>query len=189
MLALGQLLRVDLSMKLAGLAETVHVTAASPLIDVKQNASFASIQQDLIERIPKGRDFTSVVSTAPGTNNEAYAGGIQVDGASGSENRFIVDGMDTTSIRSGTSSKTVLVDFIQEVQVKSSGYNAEFGGATGGVINVLSKTGSNVYHGSGGTDLHRQSAAWRNPSILAHQSVDGCGWHFPWGSRAGQGQG
>lgn len=148
LLAVGQLLRLDLTLSIAGVTETVMVTGESPLIDVKQNASFATIQQDIIDRIPKGRDFTSVVSSAPGTNNESYAGGIQIDGASGSENRFIIDGMDTTSIRSGTSSKTMLVDFVQEVQVKSSGYNAEFGGATGGVINVLSKTGSNVFHGT-----------------------------------------
>jgi hypothetical protein len=150
-LALGQLLKIDLALKVAGVTETVKVTGESPLIDVKQNASFATIQADMIARIPRGRDFQSVVSTAPGTNNESYAGGIQVDGSSGSENRFIVDGMDTTAIRSGTSNKTVLVDFLQEVQVKSSGYNAEFGGATGGVINVLSKSGSNVYKGSAGT--------------------------------------
>jgi hypothetical protein len=150
-LALGQLLKVDLSLQIAGVAETVQVTGESPLIDVKQNASFATIQEELIDRIPKGRDFTSVVNTAPGTNNESYAGGIQVDGASGSENRFIIDGMDTTAMKSGTSNKSMLVDFVQEVQVKSSGYNAEFGGATGGVINVLTKAGSNSYHGSGGT--------------------------------------
>ena len=54
-----------------------------------------------------------------------------VDGASGSENRFIVDGMDTTTIRTGTSNKEVRTDFIQEVQVKQSGYNAEFRAATG----------------------------------------------------------
>jgi len=124
---LGKLLTVDMVMDVAGLAETVQVTGESPLIDVKQNASFASIQKETLDRIPKGRDFTSVVSVAPGTNSESLAGGIQIDGASGSENKFIVDGMDTTNMRSGTSGKTVQVDFIQEVQVKSSGYNAEFG--------------------------------------------------------------
>ena len=59
--------------------------------------------------------------------------------------------MDTTNLQTGTSGKTMLLDFVQEVQVKSSGYNAEFGGATGGVINVLTKSGSNSFHGQGGT--------------------------------------
>jgi hypothetical protein len=149
MLALGQLLKVEIVMSVATLSESVQVTAESPLIDTKQNAQFATVQTEAIERIPKGRDFTSVVATAPGAQNESYSGGIQVDGASGSENRFVVDGMDATNLKSGVSGKTVLVDFIQEVQVKSAGYNAEFGGATGGVVSAITKSGSNAFHGGG----------------------------------------
>ena len=148
--ALGQLLKVELTMTVAGVSETVQVTGEAPLIDAKQNAQFATVQTETIERIPKGRDFTSVVATAPGAQSEAYAGGLQVDGASGSENRFILDGMDTTALKSGTSNKTVLVDFISEVQVKSAGYNAEFGGATGGVVSAITKSGSNTFRGSAG---------------------------------------
>ncbi len=160
-IALGKLLKVDIAMSVAGRTETVQVTGEAPLIDVRQSASFATVERTLMEKIPRGRDFTTVVSVAPGTNNESYAGGIQVDGASGSENRFIVDGMDTTAIRTGVSNKTVLVDFIQEVQVKSSGYNAEFGGATGGVINVLGKSGSNNIHGGAG--FYYTGNLWRGP--------------------------
>jgi outer membrane receptor protein involved in Fe transport len=175
-IALGELLTVDFTLSVAKITESVVVTGATPLIDTKQNASFATIQQDIMDRIPKGRDFTSVVSVAPGTNNESYAGGIQIDGASGSENRFIIDGMDTTNMRSGTSSKTVLYDFLQEVQVKSSGYNAEFGGATGGVINVLTKSGSNVYKGSVGT--------YYNGNFL--RGPVRAGWRInPWTDRGG----
>lgn len=154
--ALGELLTVDFTLSVEGVQETVVVTGESPLIDTRQNASFATIQKETMDRIPKGRNFTTVITTAPGANNEAYAGGIQIDGASGSENRFIVDGMDTTNMRSGTSGKEVQVDFIQEVQVKSSGYNAEFGGATGGVINVLGKSGSNSIHASAGVYYNGQ---------------------------------
>ncbi len=150
-LALGQLLKVELTMSVAGVSESVVVTGEAPLIDAKQNAQFATVQTETIERIPKGRDFTSVVATAPGAQSEAYSGGLQVDGASGSENRFILDGMDTTALKSGTSNKTVFTDFIQEVQVKSAGYNAEFGGATGGVVSAITKSGSNAFRGSVGT--------------------------------------
>ena len=59
--------------------------------------------------------------------------------------------MDTTNLQTGVSGKTMLLDFVEEVQVKSSGYNAEFGGATGGVVNVLTKSGSNAFHGQAGT--------------------------------------
>ena len=148
---LGKLLTIDLTLTVGGVSETVQVTGEAPLIDVKQNAGFATIQKDTIDRIPKGRDFQSVLKTAPGTQDESRSGGIQVDGASGSENRFVVDGMDTTSLQNGTSGKTMLLDFIQEVQVKSSGYNAEFGGATGGVVSAITKSGTNQIRGSAGT--------------------------------------
>ena len=59
--------------------------------------------------------------------------------------------MDTTNLQTGVSGKTMLLDFVEEVQVKSSGYNAEFGGATGGVVNVLTKSGTNAFHGQVGT--------------------------------------
>ena len=106
--------------------------------------------------MPKGRDFATILRLAPGAQQETKAGNctgnsagcaIQIDGASGSENRFIIDGIDTTNLQNGTSGKTMLLDFVDEVQVKSSGYNAEFGGATGGVINVLTKSGTNGFQG------------------------------------------
>ena len=151
-LNLGQTLKVDFALAVAGVSESVQVTAESPLIDVKGNASQVSIQSEIIDRIPKGRDFTSVINSAPGTSaNEARGGGTMVDGASASENRFIVDGLDTTNLRTGTSSSDVPVDFLEQVQVKSSGYNAEYRAATGGVISAITKSGSNAFHGTAGT--------------------------------------
>jgi len=149
-IALGQLMTVNLTLSVGGLSETVKVTGESPLIDTKQNAAFTTVNQEVIDRIPKGRDFASVVSTAAGAQSEARQGGIQVDGSSGSENRFIIDGMDTTNLQAGTQGKTMLIDFIQEVQVKSSGYNAEFGGSTGGVVSAITKSGTNSIRGTVG---------------------------------------
>jgi outer membrane receptor protein involved in Fe transport len=149
-LQLGRILKVDFSLKLGGVAETVEVTGTPPVIDVKQNAATVSIDKELIDRIPRGRDFTSVITTAPGTNDETKAGGLQVDGASGAENRFVIDGLDTTSLTSGQSQKELLVDFVDEVQVKSSGYNAEYRATTGGVISAITKSGTNAYRGDAG---------------------------------------
>jgi len=149
-LSLGQLLKIDLTLALAAITESVQVTAESPLIDVKQNANSTSLSAASIERIPKGRDFTDVIAMAPGSNNERRAGGISIDGASGSENRFIVDGVDTTQLTNGTTGKTVVTDFVAEVQVKTSGYAAEHPGATGGVVSAITKTGTNAFHGSAG---------------------------------------
>jgi outer membrane receptor protein involved in Fe transport len=149
-LLLGQILKVNFALSIAGVTETVQVTADSPLIDVKQNAASVSIQSDLIDRIPKGRNFTSVITTAPGANQETRAGGLQIDGSSGSENRYVVDGLDATSLRDGTNQRTVLTDFVSEVQVKSSGYNAEYRAATGGVVNAVTKSGANALRGEVG---------------------------------------
>lgn len=157
-LQLGRILKVDFSLKVAALTEEVQVTGESPVIDVKQNAATVSIDAQLIDRIPRGRDFTDVITTAPGTNDETKAGGLQIDGASGSENRFVIDGLDTTSLRTGTSQKDLLVDFVSEVQVKSSGYNAEYRATTGGVISAITKSGSNAVHGDAG--VYYSNGAW-----------------------------
>ncbi len=146
---LGEIKKVDFALAVAGVAETVQVTAESPLVDVKQTARQTNIRAEQVALIPHGRDFTTLVTQAPGANNEMKLGGLSIDGASASENRYIVDGIETTNLQSGLSGKNVIVDFIDEVQVKSSGYTAEYGGATGGVINAVTKSGTNDWHGYG----------------------------------------
>lgn len=145
---LGQIKKVDFALSVAGVTETVQVSAESPLVDVRQSARATSIRSEQIDMLPKGRDFTTIVTQAPGANNEAKSDGVMIDGATTSENRYIVDGAETGNIVNGTSGKQVLSDFIEEVQVKSSGYTAEYGGATGGVINVITKSGTNNWRGN-----------------------------------------
>jgi outer membrane receptor protein involved in Fe transport len=145
---LGQIKKVDFQLSLAGVTESVQVTAESPLVDVRQTARQTNIRAEQVELLPKGRDFTSLVTQAPGANDESKLGGLSIDGASAGENRYIVDGIETTDLKEGTSGKTVIADFVEEVQVKSSGYTAEFGGATGGVINVVTKSGTNAFRGN-----------------------------------------
>ncbi len=146
---LGQVKRVDFSLPLAGVAESVTVTAQTPLVDVRSTARQANIRAEQVELLPKGRDFTSLVTQAPGANQENKLGGLSIDGASAGENRYIIDGIETTNLRNGTSGKNLIADFVEEVQVKSSGYTAEYGGATGGVVNAVTKSGTNDWHGSG----------------------------------------
>ena len=131
------------------MAETVQVVAESPLIAITQSARSTSIRGDEIDKMPKGRDFVSLVTQASGANMEAKSGtnAIMIDGSSGGENRWIIDGAESTDMVHGSQGKTMVTDFVEEVQVKSSGYTAEYGGSTGGVINVLSKSGSNQWRG------------------------------------------
>lgn len=148
-IGLGQIKKVDFSLPLATVTETVQVTAVSPLVDVRQSARQVNIRPEQVELLPKGRDFTSLVVQAPGANNEAKLGGLSIDGASAGENRYIIDGIETTDLIHGTSvSSRLIVDFVDEVQVKSSGYSAEYGGAMGGVVNAVTKSGTNDYRGN-----------------------------------------
>ena len=147
-LTLGQIKKVDFTLTVAGVAESVQVTAESPLVDVKQSARSTSIRNEQIDLLPKGRDFTSLVTQAPGANQEGKLGGLSIDGASAGENRYIIDGVETTNLQNGTAGAGLIVDFVEEVQVKSSGYTAEYGGATGGVVNAVTKSGSNSLRGS-----------------------------------------
>ncbi|MEK6376086.1 MAG: TonB-dependent receptor [Acidobacteriota bacterium] len=145
---LGQSKKLDLSMKMAQVSESLTVTAAGPIVDVTSSAAATSIRSETFDKLPRGRDFSTVVVQAPSANQNAKTGGISIDGASGAENRYIMDGVDTTNPQTGVQGKTLVTDFVDEVQVKSAGYAAEFGGSTGGVINVVTKTGTNTLNGS-----------------------------------------
>jgi hypothetical protein len=156
-ITLGKVATVNLTMQLAALAEAITVTAEAPLVDVTRSATATSIAREQLEMIPKGRDFTSVVAQAAGASNEAFLGGISIDGASGSENRFIIDGVDTTHPQDGLSGQNMITDFVEEIQVKSAGYAAEFGGSVGGVVNAITKTGTNDFDGWVGAYLSDSS--------------------------------
>ena len=150
-LSVGQTLKADVTLQLAGVSETVQVSAERPIVDVKTAASSLVVDRAFIDNIPKGRNAINLATLAPGANQEAKGGGISIDGASGSENRFFIDGVDTTNIQNGTSAKPILSEFVDQVQVRSSGYPAEFGGATGGVINVITRSGTNSFSGEFGS--------------------------------------
>jgi hypothetical protein len=162
---LGQIKKVDLALSLAGVAESVQVAAESPLVDVRQSARQTNIKEEQIALLPKGRDYLTLVTQAPGANYEAKSNGIMIDGATAGENRYIIDGVETTDLRSGVSGQNLIADFVEEVQVKSSGYTAEYGGSTGGVINAITKSGTNRYSGSALFNWQSSSMAGNVPSL------------------------
>jgi hypothetical protein len=163
--ALGQIKRVDFQLSLAGVAESVQVTAESPLVDVKQSARSTNIRMEQIELLPKGRDFLTLATQAPGANMEAKSNGLMIDGATASENRYIIDGVETTDLRNGTSGQDLIADFIEEVQVKSSGYTAEYGGSTGGVVSAITRSGQNRLTGNAVFNWQGSSLAGNVPSL------------------------
>jgi Carboxypeptidase regulatory-like domain/TonB dependent receptor-like, beta-barrel len=139
---------VSLAVKLdlAGVAEAVTVAAQSPSIDTTSNTTGVNVTPDLFNRLPVRRDFIDLTRLAPGVVNDAV--GPTFYGSSGAENQYIIDGLNTTGVELGDKGKSVNSDFIQEVEVKTGGLPAEYGRMTGGLVNVLTKSGSNQFRGS-----------------------------------------
>ena len=147
---LGRAFEMDVQLRVGGLAETVQVTGeAAPLVDNRSTLVAHNVSAEEFDRLPKGRSFQSVALTAPSVNSGEVEGGFQVNGASGAENSFTVDGITTNSLINGQSRQNTVFEYLQEVQVKTSGIAAEYGGALGGVISAVTKSGGNTFHGEG----------------------------------------
>src|SRR5579872_4715886 len=166
----GHLPTLDIPMQIGGTDTVVEVSGQAPLIDTTTNTTQSNITEDVVNDVPHGRSFQSVIQFAPSARNEPLEGsnrlsngtggsspgngsngsayGFSVAGGSDSENSYLVEGQETANLIGGYSKTSVPFDFIQEVQIKSSGIEAEHGGALGGVVNVVMRKGTNQYHGS-----------------------------------------
>ena len=145
---LGRELTIDATMRVGNLTEAVQVTAENaPLVDTRSTLITHNVTAEEFDRMPKGRSFQSIAMTAPSVNQGEIEGGIQVNGASGSENQFTVDGVATNSLLAGHSRQNTVFEYLQEVQVKTVGIPAEFGGALGGVISAVTRSGGNRFTG------------------------------------------
>ncbi len=141
-------------------ANVVNVVASEAVpVDTTSNSIQTTIDAQKIELIPKSTGFTGLLKTVPGTRPESRTGGFSVDGASGGENVFVIDGQEVTNYRTGTLNETynIPTQLVQEVQVKSSGFDATYGGATGGVVSVVSRGGGNEFHGEFGMQFENPS--------------------------------
>ena len=148
--ALGREFTIDAQMRVGAVTETVQVTAeAAPLVDSRSTLIAHNVGAEEFDRLPKTRSFQSIALTAPSVNQGEIEGGFQVNGASGAENAFTVDGTVTNSLVNGASRQNTVFEYLQEVQVKTSGISAEYGGALGGVISAVTKSGGNVFRGEG----------------------------------------
>jgi hypothetical protein len=165
----GHLPTVDLSLTVGAERTVLDVSAESPTIDTTTVTTLTNVTQDVINYVPRGTSFQSVIQFAPSARNEPLMGntttngsgsvspgngsngnsfGYSIAGGADSENSYLVEGQETANLIGGYSHTNVPFDFIQEVEVKSSGVQAEYGGALGGVVNVIMKKGTSHYHGS-----------------------------------------
>ena len=160
-IGLGVKATVNAILAVGAVTEVITVEGASPLIDTTSSRSATNINTDQLQNLPKvGRSFNSLLPMAPGVflepkNGTGGVGGVQVGGSSGSENGFYIDGAEVSDLRRGSlqSANAIPFEFIQEVQIKAGAFEAEFGGATGGVINVATRSGTNAFHGSVGVSF------------------------------------
>jgi outer membrane receptor for ferrienterochelin and colicin len=130
--------------------EEVVVSGEAPAIDSTSTTLGANISQRAIQNLPTGRDYGSVVLTVPGVvqdNAEPEGESLSVYGSSSAENAYLIDGVNTTNVEYGLEGKDLNFEFIQEIDVKTGGYEAEYGRSTGGIINVITKSGGNEFHG------------------------------------------
>lgn len=109
---------------------------------------------ELDKRVPVGRSLQDVAMLSPGVTrgssgaNSAFDDQITISGASFTENAYFVNGLNITNFRMGLAPVEVPYDFYKTIEVKTGGFPAEFGRATGGVINAVTKSGSNQFHAS-----------------------------------------
>jgi hypothetical protein len=150
----GALPTVNFTVQVGGITQEVSVSAEAAVIDITQSKVQTNVTEEVLQAIPKLRSFQSVIPFAPGARQEplqsarqSRLGGFQINGATDAENVYMIDGVNATDVQNGGVGKDFQTDFIQEVQVKSSSFEAEYGGALGGVINAVPKRGSNTWHG------------------------------------------
>ncbi|HKD16746.1 MAG TPA: carboxypeptidase regulatory-like domain-containing protein, partial [Thermoanaerobaculia bacterium] len=149
---LDAMITANLQLALSTSAEVV-VTGDAPLIDSSSTTAGSNYTGKVMDKLPlSSRNYADVVFVQPGVqadNGETQGRSlaISVYGATSAENSFLIDGVNTTNVIKGIQGKDINNEFIQEVEVKTSGYQAEYGRNTGGVVNVITKSGGNDFHG------------------------------------------
>ncbi len=142
--SMGSTTKVDAIMAPA-FSDEIVVTSETPLVNTSDTTIGVDLSSDFYDDLPTGRNYTAVANVTPGA--QADASGQTFYGSTGAENAYYIDGANTTGIEFGTQGTQLNFEFIDEVQVKTGSYNAEYGRATGSVINVVTKSGGNEFHG------------------------------------------
>jgi hypothetical protein len=157
-LRLDKTIRANLSVvpEAVQIEEQVVRTGAAPVVNVGSAEAGAVVSQEFISSIPLSRSYEQAAIVAP-TARVDQLGGISFAGAQSPENQYLIDGLNTTDPvygnRTGAATAAagmpgLRTSFVQELDIKTGSFNAEYGRATGGILNVVLKSGSNEYHGS-----------------------------------------
>lgn len=157
---LGSRLEMSFTLTVGSLQEIIEVVGTAPVVDTSSTTAGGVLDSDSLRRLPVGRALTDTLYLVPGVSDSSGVGRANpsVGGGSGLENNYIIDGVNVTdtgfggigSYNSvfGSLGSGVTTDFVKETQVKTAGFEAEYGQATGGVVNVVTKSGGNTFSGS-----------------------------------------
>ena len=132
--------------------EQVVVSGETPVVDKTSTTAGTNYNAKVIDKLPVDRNYADVVFLQPGVQadfgeTQGRSLAISIYGSTSAENLFLIDGVNTTNVIKGFQGKDINSEFVQEVEVKTGGYQAEYGRNTGGVVNVITKSGGNELHG------------------------------------------
>jgi len=151
-IALDTATKVNVTLALARVAESVEVSGETVVIDPTRTNTQVNLKEDHLKYSTIGlanRSYQTVVLEAPGAGSQAGSGGNpSFFGSNFGQNSFLIDGLNTTDPVTHTFTSNFTFDSIQEIAVQTSGFEAEYGKAIGGIINVITKSGGNSFHGT-----------------------------------------
>jgi hypothetical protein len=157
-LLLGQVSEQNITLRPAGVTETVSVVADVPA-PIASPVVGANFKQQEVEALPLSRTIEGIAALAPNlTENAPNANQLVINGGFAFDNVFMINGVDVNDNLFGTPQNLFIEDAIQETQVLTSGISAEYGRFTGGVVNAITKSGGNSFSGTGRLNL--TSPSW-----------------------------
>ncbi|MGB7297552.1 MAG: carboxypeptidase regulatory-like domain-containing protein [Candidatus Aminicenantales bacterium] len=182
-LGAGSAVDINVVMQMGAIEEQVTVIASSPIVDVKTSTVDSRLDSDLLARLPTSRDaFYDLSLTTPGMFDVASSSGWLPSptayGGSSMENVFLVNGVNTTNPRGAAFGSLVKVNYnaVEEVRIVALGSKAEYGSYSGAAIDVLTKSGSNTFHGNAA--YYTEIKSWFDTNQPAYGQVPGNSWLF-----------
>jgi hypothetical protein len=150
-LSVAQSATLSANLKVLNSNQQVDVSSSVPQIDTNRTTTGQTISTMEIENLPSnGRNFTDFALTVPGVTPQATSGqgsGLSVNGQRGRSNNIMIDGVENNGDLNGTVRQTLSQDAISQFQVMTNQFLPEYGNAGGGLVNVVTKTGTPEYHG------------------------------------------
>jgi Carboxypeptidase regulatory-like domain len=125
----------------------IVVSGDRPVIDPTTTALATNLRAETFTSLPVDRNYRSIVALAPQANTSYFGDETNIAGSTGLENAYFVDGVNVTDLDAGATSVNLPYNFVQEIQIKTGGYEAEHGRAQGGIVNVVTPTGGNTLGG------------------------------------------